>query len=173
MNIDPSIKQRFAIMDYNKTMPISKKAYDKFIERIFSITGDSVEFECILAAFEFYIIGKPLKREEFARPNCYLAFEFLRVDIDIAMQRSAAARRRAALRRQAKEKAAETGDEPVKTEDAGQPHMQPSDTRDYTLSGYEPVYRPECERSVTTHTPSDAFGLPSSPFAPPSSGFGV
>lgn len=78
-----------------RTLPVSKKAYRSFVDRINDVLGHgSDNASRMLKALDAYLEGNP---EPASRLNaaCRLAFGFLRHDIDCAMARSNRARERA------------------------------------------------------------------------------
>lgn len=85
-------------------LPISKKAYDDFIRRFQHTFNDMLKrpglYNEAVSVFEAYLKGENVE-------NCditiLIAFNMIRPEIDKAIIRSQSARRRAALRRQAKE----------------------------------------------------------------------
>lgn len=75
--------------------PVSRKAYARFVERITLVFSDVDKINAMLAALDAYLGGN---RDTYAgglTPECALAFEMLRFEIDTAMARSAKARMRA------------------------------------------------------------------------------
>lgn len=82
----------------SKNLPVSRKAYKGFIERICAILGDSEKSHALTDALSRYLQGD----ERYADALDYtlrLAFAFLRQDVDKAIARSSKARQRAALRK--------------------------------------------------------------------------
>lgn len=74
--------------------PVSEKAYASFVERICHVIADKRKRATMLIALERYLAGD---RETYAldlTPDCMFAFEMLRFDIDLAITRSAKARKR-------------------------------------------------------------------------------
>lgn len=87
--------------DYPDNLPISRKAYDGFVGRIRAILSTTFEGDSMIQALNDYLKGDHSYRWGLD-PACRLAFEFLRQEIDKAMERSRKARERAALRRSRK-----------------------------------------------------------------------
>lgn len=87
-----------------QVLPISKKAYDDFIRRFQHTFIDLLKhpglYNEAVSVFEAYLKGEIVE-------NCdstiLIAFNMIRPEIDKAISRSKSARRRAALRKQAKE----------------------------------------------------------------------
>ncbi len=87
-----------------QVLPISKKAYDNFIRRFQHTFNDMLKhpglYDEAVRVFEAYLKGETVE-------NCditiIIAFNMIRPEIDKAISRSQSARRRAALRKQAKE----------------------------------------------------------------------
>lgn len=80
--------------------PVSQKAYVRFVERINLVFTDSGKRESMLAALEKYLNGDKETYSCGLTPDCVLAFEMLRFDIDLAIARSAKARMRAGRRKE-------------------------------------------------------------------------
>ncbi len=87
--------------DYPDNLPLSRKAYDGFVGRIRAILGTTFEGDSMIQALNDYLKGDHSYRWGLD-PACRLAFEFLRQEIDRAIERSRKARERAALRRSRK-----------------------------------------------------------------------
>lgn len=87
--------------DYPDNLPLSRKAYDGFVGRIRAILSTTFEGDSMIQALNDYLKGDHSYRWGLD-PACRLAFEFLRQEIDKAMERSRKARERAALRRSRK-----------------------------------------------------------------------
>ena len=84
--------------DYPDNLPISRKAYDGFVDRIRSILGKTFEGDFMVQALNDYLRGGDSYK--WGLDFTYrLVFEFLRQDIDKAIERSRKARERAAMRR--------------------------------------------------------------------------
>ena len=105
--------------DYPDNLPISRKAYDGFVGRIRAILGTTFEGDSMIHALNDYLKGDHSYRWGLD-PACRLAFEFLRQEIDKAMERSRKARERAALRRSRKAES-EALAEPVAEDVAAEP----------------------------------------------------
>lgn len=88
-------------------LPISRKAYKGFIERINSAIGEADRAILLVNALDSYLRGE----DDYVcglDDGLRLAFIFLRQDIDMAMARSAKARERAARRKAIAESNSET-----------------------------------------------------------------
>lgn len=75
--------------------PVSQKAYARFVERINLITRDSGKRAAMLAALDRYLEGDRATYASGLSPDCVMAFEMLRFDIDLAIACSEKARMRA------------------------------------------------------------------------------
>lgn len=80
---------------------MSRKAYDGFVGRIRAILGNTFEGDSMIHALDDYLKGDHSYKWGLDLV-CKLAFEFLRQEIDRAIERSRRARERAALRRSRK-----------------------------------------------------------------------
>lgn len=80
-------------------LPVSQKAYTSFIERIFRIFTVESQRTSMLIALDRYLMGDKSYAGDLA-PECAMAFEMLRFDIDLAIARSASARLRARQRKE-------------------------------------------------------------------------
>lgn len=80
---------------------MSRKAYDGFVGRIRAILGNTFEGDSMIHALDDYLKGDHSYKWGLDMA-CKLAFEFLRQEIDRAIERSRRARERAALRRSRK-----------------------------------------------------------------------
>lgn len=87
--------------DYPDNLPMSRKAYDGFVGRIRAILGNTFEGDSMIHALDDYLKGDHSYKWGLDLV-CKLAFEFLRQEIDRAIERSRRARERAALRRSRK-----------------------------------------------------------------------
>lgn len=87
--------------DYPDNLPVSRKAYDGFVGRIRAILGNTFEGDSMIHALDDYLKGDHSYKWGLDLV-CKLAFEFLRQEIDRAIERSRRARERAALRRSRK-----------------------------------------------------------------------
>lgn len=87
--------------DYPDNLPMSRKAYDGFVGRIRAILGNTFEGDSMIHALDDYLKGDHSYKWGLDMA-CKLAFEFLRQEIDRAIERSRRARERAALRRSRK-----------------------------------------------------------------------
>jgi len=81
--------------------PVSDKAYVSFVERVVRVFADVEKREAMIAAIDRYLDGDRSMYAEGLAPDCVLAFEMLRFDIDEAIARSAKARMRVRKRREA------------------------------------------------------------------------
>lgn len=81
-------------------LPVSRKAYHSFIDRINAIVRKSQQRRMMLDALDRYLRGDSSDYNSDLDTTSAMAFEFLRVDIDAAIRRSAAARSRASMRKQ-------------------------------------------------------------------------
>lgn len=81
-------------------LPISRKAYKGFVDRIKSLLGESDGAASLIAALDLYL-GDDSRYAEGLDASLRLAFEFLRQEVDKAVERSRKARERAAQRKQA------------------------------------------------------------------------
>lgn len=81
--------------------PISRKAYARFISTIETATPSAEARRSLINALNLYLLGHDTYINGLT-PECLLAFEFLRFDIDSAIIRSKKARERARLRKEAK-----------------------------------------------------------------------
>lgn len=75
-------------------IPVSKKSYAGFIERINSVFPDEVKRRAMLSALDMYLAGDRDTYDRGLTPDCVLAFSMLRFEIDLAIARSAKARMR-------------------------------------------------------------------------------
>ena len=83
---------------YPAQLPVSRKAYKGFVNRINTVLGNSETASAMVHALDLYLEGG----KDYAAgldAQSRMAFEFLRQEIDIAVERSRKARARAALRR--------------------------------------------------------------------------
>lgn len=80
-------------------LPVSKKAYNRFIERINIVITDTDKRAAMAKALDSYLSGD---RTDYAAPlssECAMVFEMLRFEIDQAITRSERARTRALARK--------------------------------------------------------------------------
>jgi len=83
-------------------MPISANAYRRFIDRIHSLLGMGDEAVVMVSALDGYLRGTAVGELGLdSHPALVLAFDFLRQEVDIAMERSRKARECAGRRRRA------------------------------------------------------------------------
>lgn len=80
--------------------PVSDKAYVSFVERVVRVFADVEKRKAMIAAIDRYLDGDRSMYAEGLAPDCVLAFEMLRFDIDEAIARSAKARMRVRKRRE-------------------------------------------------------------------------
>lgn len=80
-------------------LPVSSKAYAGFRERIGQVITDHRKREAMYEALDKYLDGDVETYAGALTPDCAMAFEMLRFDIDQAITRSARARMRARLRK--------------------------------------------------------------------------
>ncbi len=80
--------------------PVSDKAYVSFVERVVRVFADVEKRKAMIAAIDRYLDGDRSTYAEGLAPDCVLAFEMLRFDIDEAIARSAKARMRVRKRRE-------------------------------------------------------------------------
>lgn len=80
--------------------PVSQKAYVRFVERVIQVFADVEKCKAMIAAIDRYLDGDRSTYAEGLAPDCALAFEMLRFDIDEAIARSAKARMRVRKRRE-------------------------------------------------------------------------
>lgn len=121
-------------------LPISRKAYLRFTDRINRVYGTGSDNATrMLAVLDRYLAGDYLAGETLPASE-RTAFAFLRHEIDMAISRSCKARERARLRRAEAETAAPTA--PVHTEDT-LPEPIPSTTEpDTTVLDDPPMTLP-------------------------------
>lgn len=81
------------------TRPVSPKSYARFVERINLVIADEAKRLSMLSALDRYLSGDRATYAEGLTPDCALAFEMLRYDIDLAIIRSMRARMRARKRK--------------------------------------------------------------------------
>ncbi len=86
------------------TRPVSPKSYARFVERINLVIADEAKRLSMLSALDRYLSGDRATYAEGLTPDCALAFEMLRYDIDLAIIRSMRARMRARTRKNESEK---------------------------------------------------------------------
>ena len=70
------------------TRPVSPKSYARFVERINLVIADEAKRLSMLSALDRYLSGDRATYAEGLTPDCALAFEMLRYDIDLAIIRS-------------------------------------------------------------------------------------
>lgn len=88
---------------YPANLPISRKAYDKFVERIHRVfPTDPETVGHMIKLMKMYLAKGEAALEPFSI-SARVAFAFLAQDIDVAIERSARARQRARERREARE----------------------------------------------------------------------
>lgn len=88
---------------YPANLPISRKAYDKFVERIHRVFPTDPETAGhMITLMKMYLAKGEAALEPFSI-SARVAFAFLAQDIDVAIERSARARQRARERREARE----------------------------------------------------------------------
>ena len=75
--------------------PVSQKAYDRFVKRIYLVVTNKTKREAMLAALDSYLDGNRDTYDSELTPDCVMVFGMLRFEIDLAMARSAKARMRA------------------------------------------------------------------------------
>lgn len=86
------------------TLPVSKKAYESFVDRINCIVKTASQRQMMLDALDRYLHDDTANYNSDLDESCRMAFEFLRADIDAAIRRSAIARSRATRRREKEDK---------------------------------------------------------------------
>lgn len=134
--------------DYPDNLPLSHKAYDGFVGRIRAILGTTFEGDSMIQALNDYLKGDHSYRWGLD-PVCKLAFEFLRQEIDKAMERSRKARERAALRRSRKAES-EALAEPVAESVAAEPCDNGAESRDVSRAVMpDPDVRPTVDDTVS------------------------
>lgn len=114
------------------TRPVSPKSYARFVERINLVISDEAKRLSMLSALDRYLSGDRATYAEGLTPDCALAFEMLRYDIDLAIIRSMRARMRARIRKNVTtlETQPVTSAEGESTDsDAQQPLIAPSSRR--------------------------------------------
>ena len=79
-------------------LPISRKAYKGFVDCIQSLLGESAGAASLITALDLYLSGDS-RYADGLDASLRLAFEFLRQDVDKAVERSRKARERAAQRK--------------------------------------------------------------------------
>lgn len=80
-------------------LPVSKKAYEGFVTRINEVFGSDVfGATMMIKTLDRYLAGEVNVGDELT-PLLRLGWEFLRQDVDVAMERSRRARERGRLRR--------------------------------------------------------------------------
>lgn len=79
--------------------PVSDMAYVRFVERVIKVFADVEKRKAMIAAIDRYLDGDRSTYADGLTPDCVLAFEILRFDIDEAIGRSAKARMRGRKRR--------------------------------------------------------------------------
>lgn len=80
---------------YPANLPISRKAYNRFINRIISVFADDPEgLSEMIATFDAYLTD-PSAQCSLSDQSMRVAFAFLRQEIDLAIERSRRARQRA------------------------------------------------------------------------------
>ena len=132
---------------HNRQLPISKKAYNRFRERILRVNDlFGLDSNYMLWLFEEYMEGRTHDISE-GGLACDLAFEMLRVDIDAAIARSARARRNARLRRERKERQEQQECQPEEP----QADTSPADT-DHSRERPVPVFPPVPSAFVSPHS---------------------
>lgn len=95
------------------TLPISKKAYVGFTERIRQVFAmDTAKAGIMIGVLDRYLDGD-IDAPDTLDDSMRMAFEFLRHDVDLAIERSRRARERARLRREAKAAADPCADAPM------------------------------------------------------------
>lgn len=75
--------------------PVSQKAYDRFVKRIYLVVTNKTKREAMLAALDSYLDGNRDTYDRNLTPDCVMVFGMLRFEIELAMIRSAKARTRA------------------------------------------------------------------------------
>lgn len=75
--------------------PVSQKAYDRFVKRIYLVVVNKAKREAMLAALDSYLDGNRDTYDRNLSPDCVMAFRMLLFEIELAMIRSAKARSRA------------------------------------------------------------------------------
>lgn len=90
-------------------LPVSKKAYEGFVTRINEVFGSDVfGATMMIKTLDRYLAGEVNVGDELT-PLLRLGWEFLRQDVDVAMERSRRARERGRLRRGRRCVAADSG----------------------------------------------------------------
>ncbi len=74
--------------------PVSQKAYDRFVKRIYLVVTNKTKREAMLAALDSYLDGNRDTYDRNLTPDCVMVFGMLRFEIELAMIRSAKARAR-------------------------------------------------------------------------------
>ena len=132
---------------HNRRLPVSKKAYNRFRERILRVNDlFGLDSNYMLWLFEEYMEGRTHDISE-GGLACDLAFEMLRVDIDAAIARSARARRNARLRRERKERQEQQECQPEKP----QADTSPADS-DHSRERPVPMFPPVPSAFVSPHS---------------------
>lgn len=80
-------------------LPVSKKAYNRFIERINIVITDIGKRAAMAKALDTYLTGNRTDYAAPLSPECAMVFEMLRFEIDQAITRSERARARALARK--------------------------------------------------------------------------
>ena len=70
--------------------PVSQKAYDRFVKRIYLVVTNKTKREAMLAALDSYLDGNRDTYDRNLTPDCVMVFGMLRFEIELAMIRSAA-----------------------------------------------------------------------------------
>ena len=132
---------------HDRRLPVSKKAYNRFRERILRVNDlFGLDSNYMLWLFEEYMEGRTHDISE-GGLACDLAFEMLRVEIDAAIARSARARRNARLRRERKERQEQQKCQPEEP----QTDTSPADT-DHSRERPVPVFPPVPSAFVSPHS---------------------
>jgi len=80
-------------------MPVSRRAYEGFVLRIFEVFASDIAMGAVMInVLEAYLMGDVSAADSLA-PALRLAWAFLKQDVDVAMERSRRARERAGARR--------------------------------------------------------------------------
>ncbi|MDE5668554.1 MAG: hypothetical protein K2I24_03370 [Duncaniella sp.] len=75
--------------------PVSQKAYDRFVKRIYLVVVNKAKREAMLAALDSYLDGNRDTYDRNLSPDCVMAFRMLLFEIVLPMMRSAKASSRA------------------------------------------------------------------------------